>query len=232
MKRFCQNGFTLVELLVVIVIIGVMSMLIAPTFGTGSDVVRVKTASRGVMQLSRYARTMAVLHQTPVELVFSSDGAVRVAQVGGGGKGLVSMKAFSSTNAADDAAEAEALEASTASPGAEMDEASGASGGGSAYVMADLNIEKKYEQVRFVFEGYTDSVDTGRRVAGRVVDAVSDERETAGGEDEVETSRVRYRSNGVCRPYRVRVEAEGNPSCAMTVVVDLLGAAKIEGDEP
>jgi len=230
MKRFCQNGFTLVELLVVIVIIGVMAMLIAPTFGAGSDVVRVKTASRGVMQLSRYARTMAVLHQTPVELVFSSDGAVRVEQVGGSGTGLVSMKAFSSTNAVDDAAEA--LAASTASPGAEMDETSGASGGGSAYVMADLNIEKKYEQVRFVFEGYTDSVDTGRRVAGRVVEAVSDERETAGGGDEVETSRVRYRSNGVCRPYRVRVEAEGNPSCAMTVVVDLLGAAKIEGDEP
>ena len=49
------------------------------TLGTSVDYFRVKTAARGVTQMSRYARTMAVLYQTPVELIFGSDGTLRVA---------------------------------------------------------------------------------------------------------------------------------------------------------
>src|SRR5512133_1227709 len=92
------HGFTMVELLIVIVIIGVMAAMIGPTFTAGSDIARVKTASRGVIQMSRYARIMALLHQTPVELVYTSDGALRVEQVASGGEGLVSAQAFASTN--------------------------------------------------------------------------------------------------------------------------------------
>ena len=79
-----RRGFTLVELLVVLVIIGVMAAMIVPAFSSGSDAARVRTASRGVMQLSRYARTMALLHQTPVDVVFTAGGGVRVSDAGGG----------------------------------------------------------------------------------------------------------------------------------------------------
>jgi Tfp pilus assembly protein FimT len=75
---------TLVELLVVMVIIGVMALVILPSFGSGSDIARIKTASRGVMQMTRYARTMAVLYQTPMDLVITSDGELRVERRGGG----------------------------------------------------------------------------------------------------------------------------------------------------
>lgn len=220
------RGFTLVELLVVIVIIGVMALVIGPSFTAGSDAARVRTASRGVMQMSRYARNMALLHQTQVDLVFTSDGTLSVAQMAAGGEGIVSAKAFGVTNSA---AEAEAAELSAEPP--ETPEAGGGSGGGGAgYVMADLDIDKKYEQTSFVFDGYTDTLD-GKH--GRFSARPDDEEEEAQGEgeEEVKTFRVRYKSNGTCRPYRVRVSAAGDESFVLTVVVDVLGAAKIEEEE-
>ncbi len=216
-------GFTLVELLVVIVIIGVMALVMGPTFTTGSDVVRIKTASRGFMQMSRYARNMALLHQTPVELVFTSDGALSVVQVGGGGEGVVNAKAFSSTNAVS---EDEALSAPSESAGDAGGETQG--GGGASYEMADLNISKKYEQASFVFEGYSDTLDAK---PSRSRSGFSASEEASDEAEDVKTCRVRYKSNGTCRPYRVRVVAAGDESFALTVKVDVLGAARIEEDE-
>ncbi|HNX33662.1 MAG TPA: type II secretion system protein [Kiritimatiellia bacterium] len=222
------GGFTLVELLVVIVIIGVMALVIGPSFTAGSDAARVRTASRGVMQMSRYARNMALLHQTQVDLVFTSDGTLSVAQMAAASEGIVSAKAFGVTNSA---AEAEAAELS-AEP-AETPEAEGGSGGGGAgYVMADLDIDKKYEQTSFVFDGYTDTLDGKHgRFSARPDDDEEASQGEGEGEEEVKTFRVRYKSNGTCRPYRVRVSASGDESFVLTVVVDVLGAAKIEEEE-
>jgi prepilin-type N-terminal cleavage/methylation domain-containing protein len=221
-----RRGFTLVELLVVIVIIGVMAAMIGPSFSAGSDVARVKAASRGVMQVSRYARTMALLHQTPVELTLSSDGKLSVAAAVDGGESLVSARSFAVTNSAAEAergaeAQAEAEKAEPAAAGA---------GGGAGYVMADLNLDKKYEQVEFVFEGYTDTIDEGRGGRHGASAQVQEDGREPGAED-VQTFRVRYKSNGTCRPYRLRVAAAGDESCAMTVKVDMLGAGMVEEDE-
>ena len=217
-----RSGFSLVELLVVIVIIGVMALVVGPTFTTGSDVARMRTAARGAMQMSRYARTMAVLHQTPVDLTFGSDGTVSVTQVGGGGESLVSAKAFAVTNAVAAAEEeAEASEARTEEAAA-AEAASAGGGGGASYVMADVNAEKKYESVTFHFEGYTDTLDE-RRGVGR------EEEESS--EEDVQTVRIRYKSNGTCRPYRLRVSAGEDGPLTLTVVVDVLGAARIEEDD-
>jgi len=219
------RGFTLVELLVVIVIIGVMLTMIGPSLTAGSDVARVKTASRGVMQMSKYARTMALLRQTPLELVFTSYGRLSVTAVGGGGEGLVSARAFGVTNAAVAAAERE--EASNEVAEAAM---GAGGGGGSAYVMADLAIEKKYEQVTFVFEGYTDSLDDG--VAESVESSSSSPDGAPDAKEPVaQTFRVHYKSNGTCRPFKVKISAGSDESYAVTVVIDMLGAAKIEEDE-
>ncbi len=217
-----RSGFSLVELLVVIVIIGVMAMVVGPTFTTGSDVARMRTAARGAMQMSRYARTMAVLHQTPVDLTFGSDGTVSVVQAGGGGESLVSAKAFAVTNAAVAAEEEDAAREARTEEAAAAEAASAGGGGGESYVMAVVNAEKKYENVTFHFEGYTDTLDE-RRGVGR------EEEESS--EEDVQTVRIRYKSNGTCRPYRLRVSAGEDGPLTLTVVVDVLGAARIEEDD-
>ncbi len=217
-----SKGFTLVELLVVLVIIGVLAAMIGPAFSSGSDVTRVKTASRGVMQLSRYARTMALLHQTPVDVTFTSDGSISVSDAGGGtAQGIVSASAFGVTNAvaAAEEATAQASEAEDAKRLAEQGQSSGAS-----YEMADLAIARKYDQVVFGLEGYADSLDDVKSSSGRA----NEEDENAG---EVETFKVRYRSNGTCRPYRIKVSAVGENAYSVVVSVDMLGAATIEDEE-
>ena len=224
----------MVELLVVIVIIGVMAALIGPTFIAGSDTARVKTASRGVMQMSRYARTMAILHQTPVDLVFTADGALSVEQVALAGEGVVSDKSFASTNAAATEAEAAAEALSDATEAAEFVTAGGSVGGGSSYVMADLNITQKYEQTVFLFEGYSDSMDEGRSAGDRRKSWGSDAAEEEageGGEEAVKAFRVRYKSNGTCRPFAVRVAADAEGTYSVKVIVDVLGSAKIEAED-
>jgi prepilin-type N-terminal cleavage/methylation domain-containing protein len=221
-------GFTLVELLVVIVIFAVLVAMIGPSFTAGSDIARVRTAARGVMQMSRYARTMALLHQTPLDLAFTSDGHLSVAPVGGGGGGLVSASSFGLTNAAAVAAEKKAEAA--AAPVSETPDAA-ASGGGS-YVMADLAIDKSFEQVAFRFDGYTDSVAEDTR---RKDETLSDD-ETSPEKKETQTARVRYKSNGTCRPYRVRVGAISGDGTSengesLTVEIDMLGAARVVEDD-
>lgn len=216
-----KSGFTLVELLIVLVIFGVLAAVIGPSFSSGSESARVRAAARGALQVSRYARTMAVLHQKPVELTFSSDGHLSVSIASSGGESLVSAQAFAVTNAA--AAEDEAL--------AKEVEAKDALEGGAEYTMADVNVTKVYEEVTFVFLEYTDSVDDGRYErlpTGR------DEKQEKGEdalERDVTRASVLYRSNGTCRPYKVRIAGVDEGAFSLTMAVDRLGAVRIEEDE-
>ena len=219
--RFNRNAFTVIELLVIITVLGVLVTLIIPMITHGSDASRVRTATRGAMQMSRYARTMAVLHQNAMVLTFSADGKINVALEGGGhggGESIVSAKAFGTTNAT---AEAEAAKQAEFEAG--HDDTSG--GKGHSYSMADVNTEKSYEQVTFEFLGYTDTADAGRAsylLTPAKITGVSSNEEAA--------ASVRYKSNGTCRPYRVKVSAEGDNAFSLTVAVDMLGAAKVEED--
>ncbi len=229
-------GFTLIELLIVIVILGVMAALVGQNFNVGSDTTRVRTATRGVLQVSRYARTMALLHQTPVTLTFTTSGKLSVKGAGDtGGNSFVTAKAFAATaiqtSATGDVPSED--EAETNMLVNEPDPQSAGGSGGASYTLADLDFEKSYEGIAFQFLGFTDSFEPTASDSElmqpiedgtNVVDAASDTAYQAV---------VRYNSNGTCRPYKVKVTTEaGNEAVfSLTVIVSPLGSARVEEDE-
>jgi prepilin-type N-terminal cleavage/methylation domain-containing protein len=202
-----RKGFTLIELLVVIVIIAVMSLMVLPNFATGSDGARLRTASRGVMQMVRYARTMAVLRQSPMELVISSGGELRVEPKGGG-----SAAAPSDADAAGEG---------------------GGDGGGKGYEMAEVGAAKTYEQVSFHVEIDERSLDEDERDA-KLDSEEGVEKEGADPQAQTATVvRIPIESNGRCVPFVVKVRAGDEDSAGeMVVTVDRFCVAKItDGDK-
>jgi hypothetical protein len=138
----------------------------------------------------------------------------------------VSAAAFARTNLLDEAGgEAEEIETPPV-----LEESSPAASGGSSYKMADLEIEKEYLQITYRFEGYTDTIDDG---SGQDDSSSSRSLHEGGGDDpdEVTSFRISYKSNGTCRPYRVRVIAGEDESTFKLISINMLGSAKIEEDE-
>ena len=65
------SGFTMIELLLVIVIIGVAIGVVMPSLVTSIRGQRLKTAAHTMVTVARYARSMAVLKQTDLTLSFN-----------------------------------------------------------------------------------------------------------------------------------------------------------------
>ena len=84
MKR---AGFTLIEILIVVGIIAVMLASAVMSVASGRGAVKVKEATRGVVQLSRYASALALLRQRPVVITFHKKGLVEV-RISGESTGL------------------------------------------------------------------------------------------------------------------------------------------------
>ena len=68
-----RSGFTLIEILVVVAIIGVMLVSAVASVAAGRDAARARTAARGVAQLSHYANALAILRQRPAVITFSGN---------------------------------------------------------------------------------------------------------------------------------------------------------------
>ncbi len=214
-----RRGFTLIELLVVLVIIGVMALVIGPSFTTGSDMTRVKTASRGVMQMSRYARTMAVLYQAPMVLIVSSDGTLSVEQ--GGKKGGGGVAAAETQPLPEGTRSANQASVPSAESTFEED-------GGASYNMADLNAQKKYEQIRFMV-----TLDEELLTSDEIETQLKEETATAesAGEEDRQVMHIPFESNGRCLPFTVRVQAAGTEDADFLIVrVDRFGSARVEED--
>ncbi len=211
-SRTKTGGFTFLELLVVMVLITILSALVGPSL-TGGDVARVKSASRGLMQMSRYARTMAVLRQQTMMLEIGSDGKLRVVPKGGGAGGPASAApdGQDGRDAADDGPED-----------------SGAPQGGE---MSEAETSKEYKQVSFLVE-----LDENRlqdeEEGGGIVRTETDS-EDAGAMETVKSAAIPYAGNGRCVPYYVVIApTDGRGGVAedawrLRVSVDRFGNAKI-----
>ena len=73
-----RAGFTLIEILIVVGIIVIMLASAVMSVASGRGAVKVKEATRGVIQLSRYASSLALLRQRPVVITFHKKGRVEV----------------------------------------------------------------------------------------------------------------------------------------------------------
>ena len=73
-----RAGFTLIEILIVVGIIVIMLASAVVSVASGRGAVQAKEATRGVIQLSRYASALALLRQRPVVVTFHHDGRIDV----------------------------------------------------------------------------------------------------------------------------------------------------------
>ena len=195
------RGFTLIEMLLVVAIIGILVTMLAPRMQMMGGP-RVTAAARVLTQLTRYARTMALLNQAETVIRVSPDGMIRV-------------DAASSTPAPEAAesvppADGE-LPAGTAPDGEAV--ASAADAGAPASFSEAVAVERRLENVTVAFLGYTDTL-----AELRVRDAEGGASETG--------SEVRFRSNGTCRPHRYTLTDTTGVKAVVTV--DILGLARVE----
>lgn len=65
------SAFTLIEILLVIVVIGIVAAIAMPSFVRSIQGQRLNTAARTLATVARYARSMAVLKQSDLHLTFN-----------------------------------------------------------------------------------------------------------------------------------------------------------------
>ncbi|PCJ36531.1 MAG: type II secretion system protein GspH [Cellvibrionales bacterium] len=68
-----QSGFTLLELLVVLVLLGIIAVLVAPGLGGSLDNAKLKTASRELLAVLRVQRSVAITQGKIITLSFTRD---------------------------------------------------------------------------------------------------------------------------------------------------------------
>ena len=187
--------------MMVVVIIGITTLIVLPSFVKSIRGNRLRAASRSVIMMGRYARSMAVLHQKDMVLTFQigrNEIAVHPAAIpppSTNSPGSAALPGFNiSVSGAQDG--------SVAMGGAAPD----ASGGTSGVVAAvQMDIQRALDGV---------SID--------YVEVEGKERETEG------TRAIVYRLNGTCLPYSVRL-ADSNEH-AMVITVDALSSAEAKAE--
>ena len=197
------------ELIIVMVIIAAVAVMVVPNVGAGLGGTRAQIGARGLAQMSRYARSMALANQTGVELVVSSNGILRVRAA----DTSVNFANRGDTGAGDAYGNAAMASArTTAGEGGSARQASTAS------LASSIALEKKFENVNFAFEGHTDAL-------GRLLT----EREGGGrGAPEGGEAVVAFRSNGVCKPCRFKVTTPNGHT--LYVTLGTTGRGKVEAE--
>lgn len=217
-------GFTLIELLLVLAILGAIVAVVVPTMGPGLVGTQLTVSSRSLLQASRYARTMAILHQANTEVVLTS-------AKDEDGKGVIEVRAASSAMPFADDIETPVEETSFNGDNFDLssDEADNLSTNSptlpSTNEIFSEAVSSKFEckGISFIFEGYDDVVDGEEAVD---TPAANDEES-----EEYPQIVLQFNSNGTCRPFTIRVCS--GEDLSYLVKVNAIGVGKIEeyGDD-
>ncbi len=243
-----RRGFTLVELLVVVLIIGLMLATAALSVGAGTAAAQMKNAVRSVWHLSGYARTMALLRQHPVVVTYTevwegNDFIKSQIEVKAGSEETSPM-AEMSTRAArsiyDPEAELPTLdleEEEESASDAVSDEADEA---GQEFANIHVKVELGEEGLSRYGKKKTVSVFSNVDFLLGRNKQESDDKSAAGGtssrasdDDEVSRQEKRepvsivFETNGRCTPHRILVWKDGQDERSATVLeVDRFGTIK------
>ena len=238
MKR-TRAAFTLIELLLVVAILGFLSVVAAPHVGAALSGGSLRTAARELAGAGRYARTMALLAQTPVELsVDCGTGEMKIAateRASSSWLGLSDLAAATNDVGYTDellrtSARRQAVSRNDADSGAAtnlLDKLAQDGEGGDAPAatvsLADsIGVERKLAGVKVSFGGWRDVATTrGRRSSSS---SWSDSLDDG-------SAFVRYRANGTVRPHRWIVADPDDADDRLVIEVNAVGRAKILSPE-
>ncbi|MEI7438032.1 MAG: prepilin-type N-terminal cleavage/methylation domain-containing protein, partial [bacterium] len=110
-----RRAFTLVEILLVMAILAVVSAVTVPSFVRSIRGNRLRTAGRTVVAVTRYARSMALLHQREVVITFMPGNSTIV--ITSLDRPMAVLQATGEVETAIAEARARMIQASTASTG-------------------------------------------------------------------------------------------------------------------
>ena len=241
------GAFTLLEVLLVVVLLGILAAAVAPTVGGMLAGGALRTGAREIAGLGRYAHSMALLNQTPVDLVADLDsGRVRIVareRESASRFGLSDLAAYTNdVGYTDELLRTSARRTANLAGGfglamsAEEREnrlrAAGDAGTNALAVVSDAAGRELPAEVSFA-----DTIDRERTLAGVSVsfegfrDSAGARRgaEDAPGAAEAGEIVVHYRANGTVRPHRWRVrekDAEGGGAW-LDVDVSAVGTPRV-----
>lgn len=238
-------GFTLIEVLLVLVLLGILATIAAPSVRgmlSGGDL---RTAARELAAAERYARSMSLLNQSPVDLVLhledgsfellakEREGTLRfgMGDLAATTNGLgyteelmvaSSKRSVSLTGGFGLAVSKDDLDAGVSTNAFEQLVAlqEGTNFTDTVSLADSINFKKEYKKIAFSFEGWRD----------RPVSKRSREEDWSGEQKDGQLT-IRYHSNGAVRPHRIQVFEKENPESCLFVTVSAVGRTLVQNEE-